>query len=129
MILHIFKKDVRRLWPAIAVSLAVLGSLTWHDRWRSDRIVGEIEGYLNLLVPLAWACLLAVAVEQEPLVGDRQFWITRPYRRRDVLAAKLLFAALFVHLPMLVSDCWILQLRGFPPLSYTGELLAKQLAA
>ncbi len=128
MILHIFKKDIRRLWPAIALSLAALGALTWHDRWRSDRAVGEIEGYLNLLVPLAWACLLALAVEQEPLVGDRVFWITRPYRRRDVLAAKLLFAALFVHLPMLLSDCWILQTRGFPPLLYTGELLAKQLA-
>lgn len=127
MILHILKKDVRRLWPAIAVSLIVLGSLAWHDRWRDDRMVGEIESYLNLLVPLAWACLLALVVEQEPLVGDRQFWITRPYRRRDLLVSKLLFAALFVHLPSLLADCWILKARGFPPTLYLGELLTKQL--
>jgi hypothetical protein len=127
MILHIFKKDARRLWPAIAVSLIVLGSLAWHDRWRSDRMVGQAEGYLNMLAPLAWACLLALAVEQEPIAGDRQFWITRPYRRRDLLTAKLLFAALFVHLPILLADVWILKARGFPPLTYAGELLSKQI--
>ena len=57
MILHILKKDVRRLWPAIAISLIVLGSLAWHDRWRSDQWSrAQTESYLNLLVPVVWAC-------------------------------------------------------------------------
>ena len=127
MILHILRKDVRRLWPAIAVSLIVLGSLAWHDRNRSDQMVGEIESYLNMLVPLGWACLLALVVEQEPIPGERQFWITRPYRRSELLLEKLAFAALFVHLPSFLADCYILQSRGFPPLAYAGELLTKQL--
>jgi hypothetical protein len=126
MILHIFRKDVRRLWPGIALSLAVLASLAWQDRWRSDWMPGEAESYLNLLVPLVWALLIGLAVEQEPIAGDRQFWLTRPYRHRDLLAAKLLFAVVFVHAPSFLADCYILASRGFSPVSYAPELLVKQ---
>src|SRR5436190_22165978 len=108
MITHPLRKAVRRLWPAIAVSLAVLASLAWHDAHRSDWIAGEVEGYLNLLMPIVWACLIALAVEQEPVVGDRQFWITRPYRRPQLVVAKLLFAASFVQVPAFLGDCVIL---------------------
>jgi hypothetical protein len=126
MILHVLKKDVRRLWPAIGVSLVVLGSLAWHDRWRSDWIAGATEGYLNVLTPLVWALLLGLVVEQEPIAGDRQFWLTRPYSRGSLLAAKLLFALLFVHAPSLIADCYILTARGFSPGGYLPELLGKQ---
>jgi hypothetical protein len=126
MMLHIFRKDVRRLWPAIALSVVTLGSLAWHDRWRSDWLPGATEGYLNLLVPLVSALLLGLAVEQEPIAGDRQFWLTRPYSRTALLGAKLLFAAAFVHLPWLIADCWIMAARGFAPAEYVVELLRRQ---
>jgi hypothetical protein len=128
MIFHILKKDARRLWPAIAVSLAVLASLAWRDRWRADFVPTEVEGYLNLLMPLVWAALLGLAVEQESMADDSQFWLTRPYRPAALLGAKLLFAALFVHLPSLLADGYILSARGFPPLQHAGPLLMKQLA-
>jgi hypothetical protein len=126
MILHVFKKDVRRLWPAIGVSLVVLGALAWHDRWRSDWMAGSTEGYLNLLTPLVWALLIGLLVEQEPIAGDRQFWLTRPYRGGSLLLAKLLFAAMFVHAPLLIADCYVLSAHGFSPVAYVPELLTKQ---
>ena len=124
--LHTFRKDLRRLWWAAGLSLVLLGILARQDRWRSDRIAGSMEGWLNVIVPFAWACLLGLAVEQDPLVGDRQFWITRPHRRASLLAAKLLFAAVFIHAPSLIADCYILASRGFSPLQWLPQLFWKQ---
>jgi len=126
MTLHILKKDVRRLWPAIIAAAVLLGALARMDRWRSDWLISSTEGYLNILIPIAWACLIALAVEQDAIPGDRQFWITRPFRTRSIFAAKALFAVLFVHVPALVADCYILAMRGFSPIAYASSLLAKQ---
>jgi hypothetical protein len=127
MTLHIFRKDAKRLWPAIAVSLAVLATLARQDRWRSDFLPGAVEGYLNLLVPVIWAALLGLAVELDAIAGETQFWITRPFRRGALIGAKLLFAGLFVHLPAFLADCYILSARGFSPPRYLWPLLSKQL--
>jgi len=126
MTLHILMKDTRRLWPAIVAAILLLGTLARLDRWRSDWLISPTEGYLNILIPIAWACLIALAVEQDAIPGDRQFWITRPFRTRSIFAAKALFAVLFVHVPSLVADCYILAMRGFSPATYAAELLVKQ---
>src|ERR1035438_3213039 len=128
LVLHTFRKDVRRLWPAALVSLVLLATLTRTDRWRSDTLVSSAEGWLNLVVPLAWACLIALAVLEEPLAGDRHFWLTRPHRWPALLAAKLIFALLFVHVPSLIADAYILAAHGFPPFESLPHLLWKQLA-
>lgn len=128
LVLHTFRKDVRRLWPAILVSLLLLGVLTRADRWRADSIINPLEGWLNLVLPLAWACVIALAVLQEPLAGDRHFWLTRPHRWPHLLAAKVMFAALFVHVPALLADAYVLAARGFSPLQWLPQLLGKQLA-
>ena len=85
------------------------------------------EGWLNLLLPLAWACLAALAVLEEPLVGDRNFWTTRPHRWTALLGAKLAFVVLAIHVPALAADVYVLAARGFPPVPYAGGLLWKQL--
>lgn len=128
LVLHTFRKDVRRLWPAVVVSLALLATLTRTDRWRFDTMVGSTEGWLNLVLPLAWACLIALAVLEEPLAGDRHFWLTRPHRWPEMLAAKLIFALIFVHVPSLIADAYILVAHGFPPFESLPQLLWKQLA-
>ena len=127
LMLHIFKKDVRRLWWAVAATLLLLAALAHADRWRADWIVGSTEGWLALLLPLAWCCLIALAVNQEPLVDDREFWMTRPYRWPTLLGSKLLFVALFIHLPSLIADAAILGFRGFQPLAYVPQLFWKQI--
>jgi hypothetical protein len=126
LILHTFRKDVRRLWPAVAVSVVLLAMLAWADRWRTDSTVGSTEGWLNILLPLAWACVLALAVLEEPLIGDRHFWLTRPHRWPALLSAKLLFALLFVHLPSVVADCYVVMAHGFSLFECLPQLLGKQ---
>jgi hypothetical protein len=57
------------------------------------------------------------------LVGDRQFWITRPYEWKKLLAAKILFLVLFVNIPYFIVDVILLRAAGFPPVSYIPGLL------
>jgi hypothetical protein len=126
MIMHVLKKDVRRLWPAVFLTLILLATLAHADWWRADPAPSQTEAWLNLVLPFAWACLVALLIQQETLVGDRQFWITRPHRWPQLLAAKLIFVLLFVHLPALAADAMILAMRGFPPFPYIPQLLWKQ---
>jgi hypothetical protein len=126
LMLHIFRKDFRRLWPAVLVTLVLLGELTRLDCWRQDWLASTPEGWLNLLLPLTWACLIALLVQQEPLVGDRHFWITWPYRWQVLLGSKALFVLVFVHFPALLADVTILAFHGFHPAGYASLLIWKQ---
>jgi len=77
--LHIFRKDTRRFWWEITVTLGLLVALAYMDAHRIGFIPGPMEGWLNMLLPSAWAYLVGLVIHDEALVGDRQFWITRPY--------------------------------------------------
>jgi hypothetical protein len=56
-------------------------------------------------------------------VGDRQFWITRPYDWKKLLAAKVLFLIVFLYVPLLLAQCAMLAEAGFTPfLSFPGLL-------
>jgi hypothetical protein len=66
-----------------------------------------------ILMPLSWWTLIGRAIHNEALAGDRQFWITRPYSWRSLLAAKALFILAFINLPMLAADIMILRAFGF----------------
>ena len=124
MIWHILEKDLRLLrWPVAIVTL-VVAALARLDTWRYDYEVGLAETVLNILLPLAWSMLIAVAVHQEPLTSDTAFWLTRPYRRPALFAAKVVFALMAVHLPILVAHCVVLIAHGFSP--FTSVLLWKQ---
>lgn len=126
LMLHIFKKDLRRLWPAVLITLMLLGELTRLDCWRTDWLATQEEGWLNLLLPLTWGCLIALLVQQEPLVGDRHFWLTWPYRWQTLLGSKALFALAFIHFPALLADATILEFHGFEPAEYAWRLIWKQ---
>jgi hypothetical protein len=53
--------------------------------------------------------------------------MTRPYRWRTLLGSKLLFAAVFIHVPLLIAGAAILGIHGFQPLAYLPQLLWKQI--
>jgi hypothetical protein len=125
--LHILRKDARKLWLPVAVTLVLLAALAHQDRWRSDYMPGFTEGWLNLLLPLVWALAVALVVHEELLTGDREFWITRPYRRASLVLAKGLFLLLAIHVPVLVADCAILIAREFQPVEWIPHLLRRQL--
>jgi hypothetical protein len=121
VMLHIFKKDVRRLWWGIAIALLIQIAAAWMDA------VENVAVPLHDLLMVTWAVLLALAVHEDPLVGDRQFWLTRPARWRVLLASKLLFALAVVHVPSFVADIVVLAARGFRPWECLASLLTKQL--
>ena len=60
-------------------------------------------------------------------MGDRQFWVTRPYEWKKLLAAKVLFGLTFVNLPLLVLDVFLLAKAGFRPTDYIVGLFWMQL--
>jgi hypothetical protein len=76
-----------------------------------------------LVLPMAWWFLASRAVYGEPIAGDRQFWVTKPYRWTSLLGAKLLFMLTFVSLPLVLADCFILLRQGFQPRSNPAGLL------
>jgi len=126
LVLHILKKDLRRFWPAALATSFLVAVLARFDRWRADWNPSPTEGWLNLIVPAAWACLIALAVLEEPLVESRHVWMTRPYRWSSLLAAKLAFGLLTVHVPLLLAGLYVLSQRGFSPELYAADLLSKQ---
>jgi len=135
-ILHIFKNDVRHFWREIVLMIAVVVAYGWHTSTRSQGpgFIAIDIGFsfpseiLSLLVPVSFIFLIVRAAHAECPVGDRQFWVTRPYDWRQLLAAKLLFVATFVNLPLLVLQVFLLWHGGFWPPRYLWGLLALQLS-
>ncbi len=115
-ILHIFAKDVRRFLPEILIALSLVAAYVsiqcylWatDPQFRSGSI--GVGGNLAKLLPLliafihfAWILLVCRVIQAERLVGDTQFWITRPYVWKKLIAEKLLFVVTFVHLPVIAG--------------------------
>ena len=126
-ILHIFRKDVRQFWREIALSVGLLAAFTWYEpgQWVSDPAPA-----LWPLAPLllfGWGFLIVRDIQAEVLVGDRQFWVTRPYERMNLLTAKILFVVVVFSLPLLMADAILLRRAGFAPGLYVGGLLWLQL--
>ncbi|HEY1220465.1 MAG: hypothetical protein ABSE42_21205 [Bryobacteraceae bacterium] len=127
--IHIFRKDVRHCWPYIAAVLALIAvnagqaSFCVTDPTKTPATVSYL---LNPLMTLAWWLAIGAAIHGESLVGDRQFWTTRPYSWKSLLAAKSLFLAAFLGLPLFLSDCVILLASGFNPLTVMPGLLWRQ---
>ncbi len=123
-----FRKDSRHLWWAILAAAAMWGVLVWTDCWRSDSQPDPVTGWGNLVLPLLWALLVALAVLEDPLTGRRQFWLTTPATGREVLGAKALFAVCWIHVPYLLGCMVVLAARGFSPWAHPGALLEQQAA-
>jgi hypothetical protein len=114
---HIFRKDVRHLWVELGVYAGLLAVFvvaepyTWAGAAVSGIQLVMLAGLLKLLIPVMWLSLVARLVQDEALVGDRQFWMTRPYAWGSLLAAKVLFVAVCVVLPFAVMQ-WALVARA-----------------
>jgi hypothetical protein len=122
--LHIFRKDVRYLRNEIALVLLMTAAfailhipgLHLENNW----------WLVELALVATAAFLIGRLILAEPMPGDRQFWITRPYRWRSLLAAKLLFIAAFFNLPLLLAHLVIVTLDRFPLASSLPGLVWEQ---
>jgi hypothetical protein len=138
-ILHIFAKDTRHLWLEILISLALLAALVLTGGRHFLPGTGYAYGYtvsfsprgglgllpylLTLFIPLSWWILISPVIHEERLVGDRQFWITRPYEWKNLLAAKALFLLVYLYLPLFLAQIGVLAKVGFNPFAYLPGLL------
>ena len=123
-VLHIFKKDVRYLWPEVLASLVVTAIFvkiyphTWATGYQTSRLPNVVANIVTVLVPVSWWVMTTRLIHSEPLVGERQFWITRPYQWPKLLAAKALFLVAFLYTPFLIAQSLLLREGGFHPSSY-----------
>src|SRR5580692_2001027 len=131
--LHIFKKDLRHLRIDIAVVLALIAlfayadshaSPVWNDR---NRAINATAQMLSILLPVSWLYLIARLVHAEPLVGDRQFWLTRPYQWPSLLAAKALFIISVISVPKAITDAIIISARGLALSHYLPGFALREL--
>ena len=87
---------------------------------------GFSEILLGWLLVVTHLYFIVWAVHAEAIPGDRQYWLTRPFTRPQLLAAKLLLVLLVIHIPLFLSDCLILIGHQFNPLHYLGGLFWRQ---
>ncbi len=123
----LFRKDVRHFRLQLAGFLALMGLLACteatnprHPEWFGAGLASQW-----LLVPAAWY-LVALAIHEQKLPGDQQYWLTRPYPRGSLLLAKALFVVAFLNLPLLATQAFALAVNGLAPLTYWRALVARQ---
>ncbi len=109
MIWHILKKDFRLLRvfalavAALPFAIALVQFKLGHEFEENDSL-SSLLLLLELMLYCGVATMTAVLVHLDGLVGVRQDWLVRPLRRRDLLAAKLLFLVLVAQLPLFVAN-------------------------
>jgi hypothetical protein len=121
---HIFLKDSRYLRVPIAIVLAWMGIFLVTsaaplrpferiDGW-SDTLGYVVPNLSMYVLPAGWWFLISRAFHADAIPGDRQFWLTRPYRRSSLLGAKALFVLAYVLLPLALAQVTAVVVRGFP---------------
>ncbi len=121
--LHIFKKDLRSLWLALAMLYAVLALHTAYAL-RDPLEREEIRPALSLpfVFILTVLVMTGMLVQQDTLIGTRAFWQTRPIHRGSLLMAKVLFLACFLVLAFLSAVAVLLSF-GLSPEEFFTALL------
>jgi hypothetical protein len=134
-VMHVFKKDARHHWIEIVLCQAALVAYVWHEiqEWTSRELYLGSNRFLSLptviyfALPITWWFFISRVVQSESLVGDRQFWITRPYEWKKLLAAKALMILCFINLPLFCAQIFLLLKAGFAPWQYLPGVLFMQL--
>ena len=112
IVIHILRKDLRSHWWGIALFVASTACWAW-QQVHPHAWVRHNPGDLPIILSLSACIVLTVSViHGEVLVGDRQFWLTRPYRWWRLMAAKIAFLAIFLHLPVCVAQLYLLASAG-----------------
>lgn len=135
-VVHIFMKDAAHLRPLISAFVAMLILFACVDPtyWvlHDTHSVVPDSGFMSLarlsslLLSLSCWLLVTSLIHEETPIGHEQYWLTRPFSRGDLLAAKALFLGAFVHLPVFVCQAVVLAANGFSPVEHFGDLVARQ---
>jgi hypothetical protein len=126
--LHIFQKDVRHLWPETLVALVLFTGFAWTAPygWHSSEYSPYLQilsWLLHVLMPISWLVVISRLIHDELLVGDRQFWTSRPYDWGMLLLAKVLYLLVFLYLPFFLMQVYLLKHAGLYPMLALPALL------
>jgi hypothetical protein len=116
----IFWKDLRHLWrelilyAVLLTSFALASPQTWLGGPQSS-FASLFVNLLKLLMTIFWLVLMARAVHADNLVGQEQFWLTRPYTWVAMLIAKLCFVVLCIVMPFVLMQWAMLFFAGLNP--------------
>ena len=121
LIFHIFKKDIRRFkWLLILWLLVSFTPILWGvgDVFFGATKLETHTLFLNLGFDGAWfqwlllVSLTAWVVQEETLVSDKAFWVTRPVSGALLAQAKGLFLGFFLVLIPLAAQAAALLIQG-----------------
>lgn len=126
--LHIFLKDVRRLWLQIAALMLAIAYFADLDaRLPAGNVVNGISTVtIEFIVAAMVWFLIARAVHEESPTGEDQFWLTRPYERGSLLLSKVMMVVCVVGVPLFVADGAILSVQSLPVAGNLGGLVLRQ---
>jgi hypothetical protein len=124
--LVILRKDLQRFWWEITATLVPLAILSWLDAQRYDFVPGPMEALLSIFLPIAWAYLVAVVIQEDGIVGGRQFWMVRPISAGSLVLAKAMFIVIAIHVPDFIADCVVVAGHGHPLVESLLPLFWKQ---
>ena len=118
--LHILRKDLLHLWPETLVGIVLLIAFAWSAPYKATPspftfYIALLDAFLHILIPVAWLVIISRLIHDEPLVGDRQFWTSRPYHWAKLLLAKILYLLAFIYLPFLLMQVYLLKHAGLYP--------------
>ena len=124
-ILHIFRKDARRHWLEILASLVLLGAYANHvlhpwPREARGMYLGRffwMNEFIEAALILFWFFLILRIVQGETLVGDGQWWVTKPYVWWKLFLSKCLFVLAVISIPLFFVQLYLLFINGFPVFS------------
>jgi hypothetical protein len=126
--LHIFRKDLIHLWPETLFVLILFVGFAFAapSGWSGSQYAGYITLLallIKILMPISWLVLIARAIQDESLVGDRQFWTSRPYHWAKLLAAKAILIVTCIYVPFFIMQCYLLKHAGLHPMLVIPALL------
>ncbi|HXA48863.1 MAG TPA: hypothetical protein VNV86_01095, partial [Candidatus Acidoferrum sp.] len=125
--LVIFRKDVRRLGVPLAGFVALMAIFGWMEAVLPRRREFQSFPYtFEILLLIAGVYLAVMAMHQEALPGDRQYWITRPISRGNLFLSKAIFILVFFNLPVFGGNLAALIANGLSPVAFLVPLIAKQ---
>lgn len=104
---HIFRKDLRGLRGEVALLVTISAALGWAETRMAD------PSWVELIAVLVANYAIARVIHYEAIPGHNQFWVSRPYRWKSLLIAKLLFILACIQLPMLLAQIYMIAAGRF----------------
>jgi hypothetical protein len=112
LFIHIVLKDLRHhLWE-ILLFLATVFAWALQIVHPNEWLKQNMPVLLTIVLYLIWFYLVIRITQGESLVGESEFWLTRPYRWWLLLVEKLFMLLFVINLPFLIAQLYIVHAAG-----------------